>query len=491
MTEFPGAFDEVTDHPPMWQEPGCGAQQPPIVLDPNDPMDTARKFVAAEYTINGVRTLHRYRSAFWVYRGSHFKLADEEYIQAQLRIFLDKAKRLGDGGEPEPFKPKRSHVAELVGALEAVTALDGTIETPVWLGDSQGRPAADEIFAVANGLLHLPTGILHPSTPQFFGLCASDVSFDREAREPRLWIEFLANIFGDDVEAIELLKEWFGYTLSPDTCQQKILLMVGPPRSGKGTIGRTHIALIGRETAVAPTLASLDTPFGLEPLIGKQFAMVSDARLSSRSDTAAIAERLLSISGEDNQTVHRKFRGAWTGPLRVRFSILTNELPRIADSSGALASRFLIIKLRQSFYGREDPGLSNRLLGDLPGILNWARAGYERLHMRGYFQQPTSGEEAVQELQALSSPATAFVRDACLVSPGQSESVDDVYMAWKIWCEANGVREGTKAAFSRDLHSAYPGIETKQLRETGGGRHRRFMGLALQPSRGVTRDSPF
>ena len=34
--------------------------------------------------------------------------------------------------------------------------------------------------------------------------------------------------------------------------------------------------------------------------------MVSDARMSSRADTATIVERLLSISGEDAQTVDRK-----------------------------------------------------------------------------------------------------------------------------------------------------------------------------------------
>jgi len=34
------------------------------------------------------------------------------------------------------------------------------------------------------------------------------------------------------------LQDWFGYTLSPDTSQQKMLMIVGPTRSGKGTIGR-------------------------------------------------------------------------------------------------------------------------------------------------------------------------------------------------------------------------------------------------------------
>ena len=59
-------------------------------------------------------------------------------------------------------------------------------------------------------------------------------------------------------------------------------------------------------------------------------------------------ERLLSISGEDSITVDRKYRAPWTGRLPTRFLILTNELPRFADSSGALASRFVLLDPHES-----------------------------------------------------------------------------------------------------------------------------------------------
>ena len=121
-----------------------------------------------------------------------------------------------------------------------------------------------------------------------------------------------------------------------------------------------------------PDIMGLATNFGIAPLIGKSLAIIGDARLSSRADQAAITERLLSISGEDNLTIDRKFLPAWTGRLGVRFLIMTNELPRLADASGALASRFIVLMMQNSFYGREDRGLKNRLLIELPGILNWA-----------------------------------------------------------------------------------------------------------------------
>jgi hypothetical protein len=45
----------------------------------------------------------------------------------------------------------------------------------------------------------------------------------------------------------------------------------------------------------------------------------------------------------------------------------------------------------------------NRLLPELPGILNWAIAGWERLLARGYFVQPPSTTDAIEELEALGS----------------------------------------------------------------------------------------
>ena len=62
-----------------------------------------------------------------------------------------------------------------------------------------------------------------------------------------------------------------------------------------------------------------------------------------------VVERLLSISGEDAQTVDRKNLSQVTCKLPVRFAILTNELPRLNDASGALVGRIL----RQTFPGRQ------------------------------------------------------------------------------------------------------------------------------------------
>ena len=255
-----------------------------------------------------------------------------------------------------------------------------------------------------------------------------------------------------------------------------MLLIVGPRRSGKGTIARVLTRLVGASNVAGPTTSSLAGQFGLQPLIGRSLAIVSDARFSGENIQTVI-ERLLCISGEDTLTIDRKHMTSVTMKLPTRFVFLTNELPRLNDASGALAGRFMMLKLTESFYGREDKALTDKLLTELPGILNWAIEGWKRLRERKFFIQPSSVEDALRDMEDLSSPVGAFVRQRCEIGPGLRVWLDDLYAAWKSWCEADGrVTVTTKQTFSRDLMAAVPGVATR----VGTNGFRFYQGISLK-----------
>lgn len=253
-------------------------------------------------------------------------------------------------------------------------------------------------------MLHLPPRELLAHTPEFFTLNALPFGYDPTAPEPVEWIKFLKQLWPDDQSAIDTLQEMFGLLLTGDTQHQKAFLLVGPPRSGRGTIARILQQLLGLANCCSPTLNSFGTDFGLWPLIGKRLAVIPDARIGSKTDQSVVVERILSITGEDTLTIDRKNQAHWTGKLEARLVMLTNELPRLLDASGALASRFIILMFTKSFYGKEDHGLTDRLTGELPGILNWSIAGWDRLQERGRFVSPKSSDEATTDLENLGSP---------------------------------------------------------------------------------------
>ena len=271
-----------------------------------------------------------------------------------------------------------------------------------------------------------------------------------------------------------------GYLVSALTAQQKMFLIVGPKRSGKGTIGRVIRSLVGANRVRGLTFAVLGERFGLAPLIHANVAIMSDARLGGRTDKSAVAERLLSISGEETLTIDRKHKDPWTGKLGTRILILTNELPALVDASGAFASRFIAIELTQSFYGREDPSLTDRLLQELPGILNWALDGLDRLEKRGHFKQPSHSQDLMRDFEDRGSPIRAFVRDCCTKSSGFEVSVKDFSRAYQEFCiSQNFPAASDESLIGRDLRSIVPGLETRQ-RRIDGVRVRHFVGIKLK-----------
>ncbi|WP_286781041.1 phage/plasmid primase, P4 family, partial [Enterobacter sp. 56-7] len=283
-----------------------------------------------------------------------------------------------------------------------------------------------------------------------------------------------------DSESQETLQEIFGYLLTPDTSQHKIFLIVGPRRSGKGTMGRVAGELLGGDNVVSPQLSSLLTQFGMEPLIGKLLALLSDARIGGQTNVQALVERLLMISGEDSITIDRKFRQAWSGTLGARFLFMSNEVPQLGDASNALSGRFIILSLRESFYGREDPSLTQRLLLELPGIFKWALDGKERLAKRGHFLQPAGGLDDVEELVAMGSPISVFLMDCCELDASYHVPIQKLYSEWLKWNYTHGrANPGTAQTFGKLLRAAQPRIR-RSYPMLQGERERYYEGIRLK-----------
>lgn len=449
-----------------------------IALDPAAPYFSATRFLEERHSIDRVLALRHHNGIFYRYSPvTGYREAEVATLRAELYGYLARAPKAG-GQAGEYFKPNTARVSDVVDALRALSHWPVDTPAPCWLEPGHDEDPFD-LLPCANGILHLPSRRLLPSTPHLFSLNGIGFAYSPKAAAPTAWLQFLHELLPEDIEAQDVLQEWLGYLLTTRTHFQKMLMLVGPKRSGKGTIGRVLRELVGSHHLVAPTLSNLGEQFGRASLIDKTVALIADARLGGRADISVLSEVLLSISGEDPQTIPRKNLTDWTGKLPTRFTIMTNEIPRIVDSSGALASRFLVVLLRESFYGREDHTLFAKLKAELPGILSWALDGLERVTARGHFLQPVSATEALTELENLSSPVMAFVREMCTLRAGLSCSKDTLYAAYRTWCQHIGQSHvDTKPVFGRNLRAALPFIADGRPRD-GDRRYEVYTGLSL------------
>ena len=434
-----------------------------LILSPKRTLPTAEAFLSEFHLHPGGRTLHSYAGMLLSWCFNRFVELEEESIRKQLQRWLHNALRYSVNKRTGkmiilPFESNPATVKAAMETIRNLAHLPAATVSPSWLREQATDPPAIEILPCRSFLLHLPTESRIAPTPNFFCLNALEFDPDPNAAPPAMWFAFLHQLFDGDCESLDLLQEWFGYCLTGDTSQQKMLFMVGPRRSGKGTIARILAQIVGGKNVCGPTTSNLAGAFGLQPLIGKTLAIVSDARFSGEN-IATVVERLLCISGEDTLTVDRKYLTSVTMKLSTRFMFLSNELPRLNDASGALASRFMILRLTESFFGKEDIALTNKLLAERPGILNWGIEGLRRLRERGHFVMPSSAVQAATDLEELSSPISAFLRQECVVGAGHRVWVDDLYDAWCRWCEREGRHKITaKPTFGRDLSAAQANV---------------------------------
>ncbi|HEY1192458.1 MAG TPA: phage/plasmid primase, P4 family [Gemmata sp.] len=487
----------------------------------SDPYRLARLLVDRERTEGGDQTLLQWRDEFHQWDGAWRPFLDSDLdarVAAHCReVFVsdlpfrrqeEVLKAAEQEREPKPVLlfPVTSRVRTdaRVNLAGQVNHPDSGTDAPFWLWGGEPHDPV-EVIAAPNGLFTLrdiatARGPFEPPSPRFFTFNGLPfVVPDGEQDEPRLWMQCLRQWLNGDAPSILSLQEWFGCLLSADTSAHKILFLVGPPRSGKGTVLHVLTELVGAANVASTTFAALGENFGLEPLIGKRVAIIPDARLSGRTDVANVVERLLSISGEDAQTVNRKNRPRITTRLRARFVLASNEIPRLQDASGALASRFEILSFPNSFLGKEDRGLKQKLATELSAILAWAAKGFVRLRAQGMtFTRTNTAADYQRELEELSSPVKAFVRERCDVGPTSEVLVNDLFNSWKGWNEQRNREPGTQPVFGRDLHAAYPHVRTTQVRR-GGPPVRLYRGIGLRPrddwgegpvSRDVTRDNP-
>ena len=485
----PGWDDQATliwarQNVKFWSAPPAGqistnnltAQQMPTHLKRNVPekdFSNLAQLIIEHVYVTGNGPLKHYSSCWYRWNGSHYPEIEMSTIRRDVYRFLNTC-CIYKGGLNVDLLPDRDYVSKVIDALAAKVHLENHYKAPAWIS-GQG-PDPKNCTVLQNGVLELHTRRLHRHTPDFWTHNCVPFDYEPLAPPPIVWMGFLASCWPIDAQSIDTLQEIFGYCLTSDTSLQKIFMLIGPKRSGKGTIGRILKALLGRENTCEPTLDSLRNDFGLEQLIGKMLAVFTDVRLEGQ--TAAITEHLLSISGEDAKSINRKNLKHWNGQLIARFFMFTNIIPRFGDSSSALASRFIILQMLISHLGKEDITLTEKLLDELPGIFNWSLDGLDRLRRRGKFVMPISSSDKLKEFEELSAPILGFLRDSCVVKSGVQIECTVLFNSWVSWCRDQGRDgHGTLATFSRDLKAQEPSITTGNTRDWQGAKSY-FVGVA-------------
>lgn len=480
--------DAPRDHPPVaplpaprvepaWSGPETASEimtrlSVPATLAHDDYMGAAREFIERE--CRGSRLKH-WRGAFymWTKAAGHYKKVSEDRLESGIRLFLDKAFVLGKNNAMLNYFPHNGHVNNVLKSLMAITSIPDSINAPCWI-DSVSGIDPKKLLPLKNGLLFIDDSrrrILLPHTADFFCLGIADVAYDAKADKPKKWVEFLNQIFPKDPDSVRSLRQIIGYCTTSDTSFQKMFVFQGRKRAGKGTVLRVIEAMLGTAHTSA-TFAQLASEKNCAHIIGKGVCVVPDAAIGKSVDTAIAVERMKSITGEDNVSIGILYKEAWCGKLPTRLIIACNTLPAMIDASGALADRLILLKYDVTFLGREDKTLTDKLLIELSGILNWALDGLDDLYQQGRFTLPQGGSEVVEEFRELGSPMVLFVNDCLDEAPAAMIEKDALFVQYQQWCTRTGTKPQSRDWMFRDLLAAFPDIKYYRPKAVNGEKSR-------------------
>jgi putative DNA primase/helicase len=453
------------------------------ILSSKRPYGSALAFLADFHQHPDRPTLLEWDGSFFRWGDANcWKRIEDTTLGAKILPWLHEAKTYNAKKEEVWFSATSAAVESIIKCLRWTTHSPDIVRPPAYLGGNAPYPVT-EILPCKSFNLHIPTRTKIAPTPNLFVTNALSFDYDPNAPIPVRWLNFLNDILDGDEQMIALLQEWFGYCLTPDMSRQKALLFIGPPRSGKGTVARILAAMLGVENVCTPTIQSLAGQYGFDALQDRLLAIITDARWSHR-DAQSVVEKLLPLIGGDPVDIERKYQRALTSvSLHARVMMISNELPHFYDASTAMATRFVAIKTTVSHLGREDLTLEQRLMQEMPGILNWAIDGWQRLQKQQYFTEPNATKQEIDDLIRSSSPITAFVRECCVLGEDEWVDVGLLWEAWEKWSRKEGYRDpGVRQWLGRRLRSAFPNI--KLDRESNGQRGRFYTGIGLKSDAG-------
>ena len=289
---------------------------------------------------------------------------------------------------------------------------------------------------------------LEPHKREHYRTTQIPVAYDHEADAP-LFQAFLEQVFRDDNDKADKIKcvlELMGYTLMSHARHELFVMLIGPGANGKSVLLAILEALVGKKNVAGVQPANFSDKFQRAHLHKKLANIVTELK---QGEMIADAELKGITSGEPSTVEHkhrdpfvlRPFSTCWFG---------TNHMPRTRDFSDALYRRAVILQFNRIFTKEEqEPELKDKLLTELPGILNLALDAYDSA-LVSTFTQPGSTETAKQEWRLEADQVAQFVDDVCERDPDACSKASEVFEAYLSWAQRNGIKQTMSQRGLRD-----------------------------------------
>jgi len=336
-----------------------------------------------------------------------------------------------------------------------------------------------------NGTLELDTLTFREARREDLLTKCAGVAYDPAAECPT-WLAHLDLIFNGDAEVIEGFRQMAGYSLLDGNPEQVMFILLGRGKNGKSVTLKVLAEVLGD---YAVNLAAESLMVKRNDVIRSDLARLMGARLVTSAEGgegAALDEGAVKqLTGFDDKiTVARKYENEFEFTPGAKIWFATNHAPRIRGTDDGIWRRIWLIPFEvQIPEERRDPQITEKLLQEKAGILNWMLAGLRQYHAQGHRLRPADKIVAATRAYRRESDAIGrFLADEMIYDPQGSVTRAGLYSIYSEWCKV----EGEPPVASRTI-AKY--LRERQIQETKRGGARCWIGIRVKNTMEAEQDA--
>jgi P4 family phage/plasmid primase-like protien len=406
---------------------------------------------------------HVHELGWLVWSGARWRMDPGAYLVQRMakrvvQALHEEAQRRMDEAEDKEAMVEAVRLMRFAMACESFAKLEemAKLAREVLYREPQEFDAHAMLFNVQNGTIDLTTGAMRPHDRADLITQLSPVTYDPKATAPT-WERFIAEIMLGRPDLIAFLQRLVGYALTGDVAEEIFVVLYGGGSNGKTKFLETLRGLLGpdyaRQCPVGTLLQKRDSAGGGSP--SPDVARLRGARLATAVEPEkgrSLAEGVIKgMTGGDTQTARYLFRDFFEFRATFKLMLATNHKPKVPGGTLGMWRRIKLVPFEATFQGgNRDNQMGQKLLGELPGILNWAIAGTREWLARG-LDEPAEVRQATEEYRQEEEVLGDFWSESCTFGPKLQVLSRALIEAYQRWCVTNGEKPLSTTAFGKLL----------------------------------------
>lgn len=392
-----------------------------------------------------IRYCPGWKNPWLIWSGKHWKIDHENKIEGLARATLRELQKQGNEIlESEETKKLKENIHKFVLKSES----DNRIKAMINQAKSQPsiivkRLNGNEyLLNYKNGTLNLKTGELQPHNRRDHITRLIDLEYKKDMKCPN-WESFINKIFLGNKELIEYVQRSVGYSMTGNATMQCFYILHGGGSNGKGTFMKTIMAVLGdySGTLKGTSLMEKNNDEGargdLAKLESKRFVLVNELEDNKSLDEALV--KSLSSGSDEVVPVRRMYEEEFDLKPTFKMWMTTNKLPKIKGTDQGIWRRVRKVPFEYDFEtdpDKDEDFFVNKLIAELPGIVNWALEGCLKWQREG-IQVPEIVSYAINDYRHDMDTIQRFIDECCIVSETVKVNKVNMYDLYCEWCKEN------------------------------------------------------